>query len=101
MPDKVFFPLMLVIAVALIALAAVWPQGLGDRSPGPFGHTPVMQTPEMKARMAREAAKEAQMRAQSEAAAARAEAAASAPITLPPGQALRPSAPAAAADPSK
>ena len=26
--------------LAMIALALVWPQGLGARSPGPFGHQP-------------------------------------------------------------
>ena len=36
------------------ALAAVWPQGLGARSPGPFGHTPVQQTAQAKAAMQRE-----------------------------------------------
>ncbi|WP_354069387.1 hypothetical protein [Caulobacter sp. 1776] len=47
-------PLMGLIAVALIAFSLVWPQGQGDRSWGPFGHTPVQQTPEMKARIQRE-----------------------------------------------
>jgi len=54
MPDRVFMPLMGLIAAALIALSLVWPQGQGDRSWGPFGHTPVQQTPEMKARIQRE-----------------------------------------------
>ncbi len=54
MPDRIFMPLMGLIAVALIALSLVWPQGEGDRSWGPFGHTPVQQTPEMKARIQRE-----------------------------------------------
>jgi hypothetical protein len=38
MSDRVFYPLAALIAVLLIALAAVWPQGIGARSPGPFGH---------------------------------------------------------------
>jgi hypothetical protein len=38
MSDRVFFPLMALIAFALIALSLVWPQGLGARSPPPFGH---------------------------------------------------------------
>ena len=42
------------MALALVALAAVWPQGLGARSPGPFGHTPVQQTAQAKAAMQRE-----------------------------------------------
>ena len=49
MPDRVLFPLMGLAAVLMIALALVWPQGLGARSPGPFGHTPVQQTPQAKA----------------------------------------------------
>ncbi|WP_297506980.1 hypothetical protein [uncultured Caulobacter sp.] len=47
-------PLMGLIAAALIALSLVWPQGQGDRSWGPFGHMPVQQTPEMKAKIQRE-----------------------------------------------
>ena len=37
MSDRVFFSLAALLAAALIALALVWPQGLGSRSPGPFG----------------------------------------------------------------
>jgi hypothetical protein len=54
MPDRIFMPLMGLIALALIAFSLVWPQGQGDRSWGPFGHTPVQQTPEMKAKIKRE-----------------------------------------------
>jgi len=54
MPDRIFMPLMGLIALALIAFSLVWPQGQGDRSWGPFGHTPVQQTPEMKAKIQRE-----------------------------------------------
>lgn len=36
MPDRVFFSLCALAAAGLIALALVWPQGLGARSPGPF-----------------------------------------------------------------
>ena len=49
---------MAALAVVLIGFAAVWPQGQGARSLGPFGHTPTQQTPAMKAAMAREAAAE-------------------------------------------
>ena len=38
MSDRIFYPLAALIAVLLIALAAVYPQGIGARSPGPFGH---------------------------------------------------------------
>jgi hypothetical protein len=41
----------------MIALATVWPQGYGARSPGIFGQTPIQQTPAMRAAMAREAAR--------------------------------------------
>lgn len=54
MPDRIFMPLMGLIALVLIAFSLVWPQGQGDRSWGPFGHTPVQQTPEMKAKIQRE-----------------------------------------------
>ncbi|HEX5379243.1 MAG TPA: hypothetical protein VFW47_11745 [Phenylobacterium sp.] len=55
MLDRLFLPALVALAIAMIGLAMVWPQGLGDRSPGPFGHTPVQQTPEMQAAMKREA----------------------------------------------
>lgn len=54
MLDRFYLPLLALAAAAAIALAMVWPQGLGDRSPGPFGQTPVQRTPEMQARMKRE-----------------------------------------------
>ncbi len=54
MPDRVFIPLVALIAFAMIALALVWPQGYGDRSPGPFGSTPLQQTPAMQAKIQRE-----------------------------------------------
>lgn len=81
MDDRIFFPLIGALALALIALATVWPQGLGNRSPGPFGRTPEQQTPEARAAQAREQAKitldearaaAAAFRAEQEAAAARA-----------------------------
>jgi hypothetical protein len=43
-PDRFFYPLAALFAAGLIALAMVYPQGEGDRSPGPFGHMPVQQT---------------------------------------------------------
>lgn len=54
MPDRIFMPLMGLTALVLIAFSLVWPQGQGERSWGPFGHTPVQQTPEMKAKLQRE-----------------------------------------------
>jgi hypothetical protein len=38
MGDRVFFMGLALLAAAMIALALVWPQGLGRRSPAPFGH---------------------------------------------------------------
>ena len=38
MRDRYFYPLMALIAAAMVALAMVWPQGMGAPSPGPFGH---------------------------------------------------------------
>jgi hypothetical protein len=43
MSDRLLFPLLGVLALTMIGLALVWPQGLGARSPGPFGHLPVQQ----------------------------------------------------------
>ena len=37
MSDRVFFSLAALIAILMVALALVWPQGQGARSPGPFG----------------------------------------------------------------
>jgi len=55
MLDRLFLPALALLAALMIALAMVWPQGLGDRSPGPFGHTPVQRTAAMQAAMKREA----------------------------------------------
>ena len=55
MKDRLVFGLFALAAVAIVGFAAIWPQGYGDRSPGPFGHIPIQQTPEMKAALAREA----------------------------------------------
>lgn len=38
MSDRIFYSLAALAAVLLIALASVYPQGIGARSPGPFGH---------------------------------------------------------------
>ncbi len=38
MRDRLFFPLLGLIAAGMIALALVWPQGAGSPSPPPFGH---------------------------------------------------------------
>jgi len=45
MSDRIFYPLVAVIALAMIGLALVWPQGTGLRSPGPFGHAPAAGPP--------------------------------------------------------
>lgn len=54
MLDRLYLPLLGFATLAAIALALVWPQGLGARSPGAFGHTPVQQTAAMQAAMRRE-----------------------------------------------
>ncbi len=38
MPDKIFYPAAAIVAILLIALSFVWPQGQGTISPPPFGH---------------------------------------------------------------
>lgn len=38
MNPKIFYPAAALIALLMIALSFVWPQGLGQRSPAPFGH---------------------------------------------------------------
>ena len=38
MSDRAYFSILGLAAAAMIALAVVWPQGMGARSPGPFGH---------------------------------------------------------------
>jgi hypothetical protein len=57
MSDRVKLTLLAAFAALMIGFAAIWPQGLGDRSPGPFGHTPVQRTPAMRAALARATAK--------------------------------------------
>ena len=54
MLDRLFLPFLGLLAAAAVALSLVWPQGLGARSPGPFGRTPEQQTPSMQAAMKRE-----------------------------------------------
>ncbi len=38
MSDRIFFSLAALAAVLMVALALVYPQGIGKRSPKPFGH---------------------------------------------------------------
>ena len=54
MLDRLFFPILGLVAALTVGLALVWPQGLGARSPAPFGHDPVLQTPEMQDAMRRQ-----------------------------------------------
>ena len=54
MLDRLYLPMLALAAAAAIAFAAIWPQGFGDRSPAPFGSTPIQRTPAMQAAMRRE-----------------------------------------------
>jgi hypothetical protein len=54
MLDRLYLPLLALATIAVVALALVWPQGLGDRSPAPFGHEVIQRTPQMQAKMRRE-----------------------------------------------
>jgi hypothetical protein len=54
MLDRFYLVLLGLGAVTAVGLSLVWPQGLGDRSPAPFGHAPVQRSPEMQAAMRRE-----------------------------------------------
>ncbi|MDB5435426.1 MAG: hypothetical protein JWR47_1683 [Phenylobacterium sp.] len=56
MLDRLYLPILALAAVAAVALAMVWPQGFGDRSPDPFGSVPLQRTPAMQAAMKRETA---------------------------------------------
>lgn len=38
MSDRFFYPLAALVAAFLILLASVYPQGIGARAPGVFGH---------------------------------------------------------------
>ena len=44
MGHRVLLPLLAVLALSMIALSLVWPQGMGRPSPPPFGH-PVAGAP--------------------------------------------------------
>jgi hypothetical protein len=49
MSDRMFFSLAALIAILMIALATVAPQGLGARSPGPFGRPLAQPAPDQAA----------------------------------------------------
>lgn len=42
MSDRLFYPVAAFVAVAMVTLGLMWPQGFGARSPGPFGHPVVV-----------------------------------------------------------
>ena len=48
MSDRAFFSLCALLAIVMIAVAIVYPQGLGARSPGPAGE-PLAQPAPAKA----------------------------------------------------
>ena len=55
MPDRVFYPVLGLLAAGVVALGLVWPQGMGGPSPRPFGHglepiaQPIMTPEKLKA----------------------------------------------------
>jgi len=57
MSDRLKLSLLAAFALLMIAFSLVWPQGLGDRSPPPFGHVQLERTPAMQAALARATAK--------------------------------------------
>jgi hypothetical protein len=61
MLSRVIIPLMGLAGGGLIALALVWPQGLGSPSPAPFGH-PMSRSPST-VEQARDLARRAGLRA--------------------------------------
>ncbi len=73
MNAKIFYPAAALIALLMIALSFVWPQGQGQRSPAPFGHA--IETPDYY-RMVRE--RDARRKKQAEDRATRAQATAAA-----------------------
>jgi hypothetical protein len=67
LPDRIFYPLAALVAGALIVLAAVYPQGEGARSPGPFGHMPSQQSAAVMALMRHNAKLDGEIKKASEA----------------------------------
>ncbi|MGA9659627.1 MAG: hypothetical protein WBQ60_11065 [Asticcacaulis sp.] len=64
MNAKIFYPVAALVALLLIALSFVWPQGLGLPSPAPFGHAQELpdyyrMVRERDARRAKQAAEKA------------------------------------------
>ncbi len=102
MSDRVKLTLLAAFAALMIGFAATWPQGLGDRSFGPFGHTPVQRTPAMRAALARATAKAQKQIEDNRAAAAAAKKAAedrNGPLKLSPHAMPLPTAKPAASAP--
>lgn len=68
MGNKTFYGLMAFLTVGMIALALVWPQGMGARSPAPFGHAVLESDYQRMQRdkAAREAKREADQTAKAE-----------------------------------
>jgi len=100
MSDRMTLSLLALFALLMIALAAVWPQGLGDRSPRPFGHVPAQRTPAMQDALARADAKAQKQIAENRAAAEAAKRAAASrngPLKLSPHAMPLPAAKAPAA----
>ena len=87
MSDRMILSLLALLALAMVGFASIWPQGLGDRSPGPFGHFPVQRTPANQAALIKQnldANRQIQEARAAAAAAKRNAAARVAPITVAP-----------------
>ncbi len=52
MSDRLFFSALAAAALLTAALALIWPQGLGLRSPPPFGHAVADPNPKKPVRLA-------------------------------------------------
>ena len=103
MSDRMTLTLLAALAVLMIGFAAIWPQGLGARSPGPFGFTPIQQTPAMRAALARATAKAVKQVEDQKAAAAAAKRAAAdriGPLRLSPHARPLPTSPSPAPPPA-
>jgi len=84
LPDRAYFGGLAVLCLLMVALAVVWPQGEGARSPAPFGHAEI--TPDY----VKVDARKARARLEAEAAIKAAQARASGGIQAPEARSTEP-----------